>query len=109
MSSTKVRPKTLPPRSRVKQADTWDLASLYPSDAAWETAFKKWEKQVGQYEKFRGKLAKSPDGLVACLQFDAKFDRLGERLGTYAFLKNGGRYRQQRVPAYGWPVPACSK
>ncbi len=88
MSNTKKRAKTLPPRSRVKPADTWDLTSLYADDAAWETAFAKWEKQQRQYEKFRGTLAKDAGCLAACLQFDSKFDRLGERLGTYAFLKS---------------------
>ena len=36
--------KSLPPRSKVKTEDTWDLESLFASDTAWETAFKKWEK-----------------------------------------------------------------
>ena len=78
---------TLPPRNKVKLADTWDLASLYPSDAAWETAFKKWEKQIARYEKFRGTLGQGAKELAACLKFDSKIDREADRLGTYAFLK----------------------
>ena len=78
--------KRLPPRSKVKVDDTWDLSSLYPSDAAWERAFRKWEKQIPGFEKFRGKLSKDAKTLAACLEFDLEFDRLGERLGTYAFL-----------------------
>ncbi|MEM1304440.1 MAG: oligoendopeptidase F, partial [Planctomycetota bacterium] len=80
-------PKTLPPRSKVKPADTWDLASLYPSDAAWEEAFKSWDKKIAGYEKFRGTLADGPAALAKCLRFDSEFDRLTERLGTYAFLR----------------------
>lgn len=79
--------KRLPPRSTVKEADTWDLSSLYPSDAAWEKAFKKFEKQTAGYDGYRGKLAESAKSLAACLKFDSDLDRLGERLGTYAFLK----------------------
>src|SRR5688572_2289873 len=79
--------KRLPPRSQVKLADTWDLSSLYPSDAAWEKDFKKLEKQIATYETFRGKLAESAAQLAACLTFDSGFERLGDRLGTYAFLK----------------------
>ncbi len=77
----------LPPRGKVKKADTWDLASLFPDDGAWETAFGKWEKRIGRFAKFQGKLA---DGktLAACLKFDLDFDRAGERLGIYAFLKS---------------------
>ena len=43
--------------------------------------------QIAGYEKFRGKLGDDAKTLAACLQFDTDFDRAGERLGTYAFLK----------------------
>jgi len=45
----KPKQKTLPQRSKVKTVDTWDLASLYTSDDAWEVAFVKWEKQINGY------------------------------------------------------------
>jgi oligoendopeptidase F len=80
-------PTTIPARGRVKLANTWDLSSLFPDDAAWESAFVKWEKQLRKYASFHGTLAQSAERLAACLKFDEKFDRLGERLGTYAFLK----------------------
>ncbi len=79
--------KRLPPRDKVKQADTWDLSSLYPSDAAWEKDFKKFQREIKGYEKYRGKLASSAKALADCLKFDLKVDRLGERLGYYSFLK----------------------
>jgi oligoendopeptidase F len=81
------RAKTLPPRGKVKPADTWDLSSLFKSDAEWEGAFARWEAQIPQYEKYKGHLGDSAEMLAACLRFDAGFDRLGERLGVYAFLK----------------------
>jgi oligoendopeptidase F len=86
-STSKAKAKTLPPRSKVKPSDTWDLSSLFKSDAEWEAAFKKWERQIPQYEKYKGHLADSAEMLAACLRFDAGFDRLGERLGVYAYLK----------------------
>jgi oligoendopeptidase F len=79
--------KTLPARDRVKVDDTWDLASLFPDDAAWETALKKWNGMIPRYAKFRGTLANGAKELAACLKFDEEFERLGERIGTYAFLK----------------------
>jgi oligoendopeptidase F len=79
--------KSLPPRKKVKPADTWDLSSLFKTDAEWEKGFKKWEEQIPGYEKFRGKLGESAEMLSACMQFDAAVDRAGERLGVYAFLK----------------------
>ena len=79
--------KSLPARGKVKPADTWDLASLFKTDAEWEQAFKKWEGQIGQFEKYKGHLGDSAEMLAACLRFDAGFDRTGEKLGVYAYLK----------------------
>jgi oligoendopeptidase F len=79
--------KTLPPRSQVKPEYTWDLSSLFSSDAEWEKAFTAWEKRIGRYEQFQGRLSKGPAELAAALKFDAEFERAAERLGTYAFLK----------------------
>lgn len=85
MAKTKV--KRLPPRSKVKEQDKWDLSSLYDSDQAWEKDFQKWERQIKRFDKFRGTLSDSAKALADCLKFDIQFDRLGERLGYYAFLK----------------------
>jgi oligoendopeptidase F len=82
-----MKTKTIPPRSKVKISDTWDLASLFPNDEAWDKAFSTWEKKIEGYRAFQGKLAEGADTLAACLDFDEAFDRAGERLGTYAFLK----------------------
>jgi len=81
------RIKTVPPRSKVKVTDCWDLSSLFPSDAAWEKAFKRWEKKIPRFTTFRGTLKASPAKLATCLRFDLSFDREGERLGSYAFLR----------------------
>ena len=80
--------KKLPERSRVKTADTWDLSSLFPDDEAWERAFQKFKKRIDGYERFRGKLRQDARTLAACLRFDCDMDRLGERIGVYAFLKS---------------------
>ena len=80
--------KQLPERSQVKTADTWDLSSLFPDDKAWKKAFHKFESRIAGYERFRGKLGKDAGTLAACLRFDRDMDRLGERIGVYAFLKS---------------------
>jgi len=79
--------KTLPPRSKVKEADTWDLSSLTTGDEEWEDQFKRWERQIASYERSRGRLGDSAKALADCLKFDLAFDRRGEQLGVYAFLK----------------------
>ena len=77
----------LPPRSKVKPADTWDLAALYKTDADWERAFAKWSKQIKTYSTFKGTLAKGPAQIRKLLEFDRDSDRLADKLGSYAFLK----------------------
>lgn len=95
MTRTKAAPRkrnasktrTLPPRWKVKQDDTWDLSTLFSSNAEWESAFTAWEERVAEYAAFKGKLGDGAGPLAACLRFDAEFDRAGERLGVYAYLK----------------------
>jgi len=79
--------KRLPPRAKVKQADTWDLSSLYKSVDDWEKELKKFERKVKEYDSFRGTLGSGAAALARCLKFDSQMDRLAERLGTFAFLK----------------------
>ena len=79
--------KKLPARKDVKPEDTWDLSTLFKSDADWEKAFTAWEKQIPRYEKFRGTLGDGPAALAKCFDFDCEFDQVGERLGSYAHLK----------------------
>jgi oligoendopeptidase F len=77
----------LPARSAVPASDTWDLARLFPDDAAWEAAFAAWQETFAGYAAFKGKLGDSPLSLKAALDFDLSVDRAGDRLGTYAFLR----------------------
>jgi oligoendopeptidase F len=79
--------KSLPVRSAVNPADCWDLTSLFPSDAEWETAFAEWVKLIPRYQEFQGKLGESAAKLAEILDWDNHFERLSERLSTYAFLK----------------------
>ncbi len=84
----KSKTKSIPPRSAVKPEDTWDLAPLFPSDAAWERAFNKLARMAPDFQKFQGKLGRSAKTLRACFDFEAEFAKLAERVGSYAFLKS---------------------
>lgn len=77
----------LPKREAVRPADTWDLTGLFEDDAAWEAALGRLERRIEGYARFRGRLGESPALLAKCLAFDSRVDRLGERLGVYAFLR----------------------
>ena len=87
MTASSQTAKSNPKRSEVPEGDTWDLASLFQSDASWLEVMAEFEKEIGGFAQFTGRLGESAEVLAQCLAFDVKLDRLGERLGTYAFLK----------------------
>jgi oligoendopeptidase F len=78
---------TLPDRADVPVGDTWDLSSLYSDAQTWESDFKTLDGRIAGFEKYRGRLGESVEVLAEALDFDSDFDRIAERLGTYAFLK----------------------
>ena len=80
--------KAVPLRSDVPVEDTWDLAPLYTTDAAWERAYKKLERMIPRLAQFKGKLGRSAKTLRACLDFQTEFQKLAERMGVYAGLKS---------------------
>jgi oligoendopeptidase F len=77
----------LPARKDVNINDTWDLSRLFPDDDAWEIAFKEFESRIPGFEKFKGHLAESAATLRELLDYDNDTDRLGDRLGNYAYLR----------------------
>ncbi|HVJ81008.1 MAG TPA: oligoendopeptidase F [Planctomycetia bacterium] len=98
--------KMLPARRDVPVADTWDLSTLFASDDAWNAAFADWSGKIDGYSRFQGKLGESAALLAECLAFDAEFERLGEAVGTYAFLKDSedsaaGQYQAMKAKYVG--------
>ena len=79
--------KRLPARSDVAVGDTWDLKSLFSSDAEWAAALAEWEKRIPGFAAFAGTLGSSAERVAECLAYDLAIDREGDRLGTYAHLR----------------------
>jgi oligoendopeptidase F len=79
--------KKLPARKDVPVGDTWDLASLFGSDAEWEAALAEWERRIPGFAPFAGTLGTSAERLAECLAYDLATDREGDRIGTYAHLR----------------------
>jgi oligoendopeptidase F len=79
--------KSLPARRDVAIGDTWDLSSLFRSDAEWDSALAAWEGRIDEFAAFAGTLGTSPERLAECLAFDLAHDREGDRIGTYAHLR----------------------
>jgi oligoendopeptidase F len=78
---------TLPTRSDVPIGDTWDLSRLFAGPPDWETTYAEWVAMIDGYPRFRGRLGESAETLAECLDFDTACDRLGDRVQTYASLR----------------------
>jgi oligoendopeptidase F len=78
---------TLPARPEVSPADTWDLSRLFASPAEWDIAYAEWVKMIDGYARFQGRFGESAEVLAECLDFDTACDRLGDRVQTYAALR----------------------
>ena len=79
--------QTIPTRSEIAEADTWDLKKLYPFEQDYQRDVEKLKKEYPQYASFKGKVGQSAQDLLDVLEFDKSVDLLAERLGHYVSLK----------------------
>ncbi len=71
-------------RKDIPEKYKWNLADLYPSEAAWTHAKDDLAKRIPELAKYRGHLGKSPGDLLAALQTLFETDRELSRLAVYA-------------------------
>ena len=71
-------------RKDVPDKYKWNLADLYPSEAAWTAAKDALGKRLPELGKYRGRLGKSPRELLAALQTMFEIDLELSRLSVYA-------------------------
>src|SRR5579884_748014 len=96
--------KTIPKRSEVPVEYTWDLASLYATEAAWEKALEEVRTQIPTLARYQGRLAEGPDTLASYLHDleevaielgkVAQYGRLGQSVDT---ADNAARARAERA------------
>ncbi len=75
-------------RSKVAEADKWNLADLYPSDEAWKQAKDAFIIDYPAIEKFKGTLGGSAQSLYQCMAASDKLNREFGRLAVYASLSS---------------------
>jgi len=71
-------------RADIPDKYKWNLADLYPSEAAWTAAKEAIQKRLPELAKHRGHLGKSARELLAGLQLMFDLDRELSRLSVYA-------------------------
>jgi oligoendopeptidase F len=60
--------KTVPPRSAIAAEHTWDLASVFATDAAWEAEFARVAGELASFDRFKSRLGSEPGVLLEYLQ-----------------------------------------
>ena len=81
-------PHTVPSRSEIPAEYTWDVESVFPSDAAWETELEAISRDLPTLERFKGRLGESAELL---LEWRTAYDDLMRRLGR-VFLYGSMRH-----------------
>ncbi|MEE8437832.1 MAG: oligoendopeptidase F [Candidatus Neomarinimicrobiota bacterium] len=77
----------VPTREEVDVNFTWDVSSLFVSDAAWDEAFMAAEKMENEFSKYEDNLGKNGLTLLECLQLNDEAGMLLDRLWSYAARK----------------------
>jgi len=73
-------------RARILDKYTWNLADLYPSDAAWRAAKNKLVADIPQVRAFKGTLGTCATRLADALELVTRLTKELSRIYTYASL-----------------------
>src|SRR6187402_2503986 len=76
-----------PTRADIPAEETWNLASYYPSDAAWEADLAAAPGLIAKAVEHRGNLGESADRLKQALDDVNAASLMIERLATYAHMR----------------------
>jgi oligoendopeptidase F len=77
----------------------WNLADIYPSDAAWKKAKQNFLDELPAIEKFRGTLGTSAQRLLDCLELRSRLNKDFLRMFTYINLNLDQDLRDQSTLA----------
>jgi len=73
-------------RAKIPDQYKWNLADIYPTDAAWRTAKEKLSAEIPKLGQFRGRLGSSAPTLAEALETMSAFDKELSRLYVYASM-----------------------
>jgi len=78
--------RTLPTRAEVDARFTWDAASVFPDDAAWDSALESVLTRLPDLAEFKGHLGDSPDALADWFDATESLQRLFGKLTVYSTM-----------------------
>src|SRR3977135_4163754 len=73
-------------RERIPDKYKWNLADIYPTDAAWRAAKEKMGTEIPALGRYRGKLMSSARTLADALEAMSRLDKEITRLVVYASM-----------------------
>ncbi|HKS70015.1 MAG TPA: oligoendopeptidase F [Ktedonobacterales bacterium] len=79
--------QTLPRRSEIPVEHTWNLATIFPTDAAWESDFSKVQGMLPSIEAFQGRLGESGASMLDAFKTRDTAYELWGRLFVYANMR----------------------
>jgi oligoendopeptidase F len=79
--------KTVPPRSEIPVEMTWNLATIFATDAVWEENFTFVSQQIPTLRALQGSLLQSAQGLLQALRMRDQAGEVLGRLVVYATMR----------------------
>ncbi|MDQ2653941.1 MAG: oligoendopeptidase F, partial [Chloroflexota bacterium] len=76
----------VPARAGVPVEETWALETIFPDDAAWETAYAELDARLGEFASYRGHIAEGAGVLLGALQLADELDEQAGKIAIYAGL-----------------------
>ena len=73
-------------RAKIPDQYKWNLADIYPSQAAWRAAKEKFAGDVSKLAQFKGRLGSSQATLAGALEMMSALDKELSRLYVYASM-----------------------
>jgi oligoendopeptidase F len=79
---------TLPPRSEIPVAETWNLESIFPTVDAWEDGLKETQAMIPGLAEYQGRLSNNPQILLEAFSVIENLLRKAMRVMVYAMLSS---------------------
>src|SRR5262249_42930196 len=83
-------------RAKVPERYTWNLADIYPTEAAWREAKDRLASRLAALREFKGRVTSSADTLATVLETQSTTQKELSRLFTYASLLADQDTRESR-------------
>ena len=77
---------TVPSRDEIAPEHTWDIASVFPTDQAWEAEMSQVATELAALDRFRGRLGDSPTILADWLESSEQLRNRVGIIGLFARL-----------------------